>query len=283
MTRGQRPPQCGAWALATLFVAAGALVAALAVPREPDRWSQIRTRGVVRVGHAIEPPYAYRDGDRVTGEAPEVAAAVLARLGIHRIEWVEVEFGSLIPQLLIGRYDMIASGMFILPERAQLIDFSRPSFCARTALLVARGNPHRLGSLTDLATDPRARLAVLAGAAEAPAARAAGVPAERVLEISNLALALAALREGGAEALALTRPTIQRLADRHPEFEIVTATGTRAGPRSCGGFGFHPRDRAFRDAFDGAMTDFVGGPEHVALVRPFGFTADELPAGAGGE
>src|SRR5690606_16634992 len=67
----------------------------------------------LRVGYAIEAPYAFLDEDgRVTGEAPETARWVARRLGRGEPEWVLTEFGSLIGQLQEGRFDVIACGLF---------------------------------------------------------------------------------------------------------------------------------------------------------------------------
>ncbi|MFP5333660.1 MAG: ectoine/hydroxyectoine ABC transporter substrate-binding protein EhuB, partial [Acidimicrobiia bacterium] len=47
-----------------------------------DLLSRLQESGTVRIGIANEVPYGYEDEDgNVTGEAPEVAKAVLANLG----------------------------------------------------------------------------------------------------------------------------------------------------------------------------------------------------------
>ncbi len=77
-------------------------------------------QGYLTVGIANEAPYGFEDENGVpTGEAPEVAKEVLARLGIPEIRSVIVDFGALIPGLTAGRFDMIAAGMFITPDRAE--------------------------------------------------------------------------------------------------------------------------------------------------------------------
>ena len=48
----------------------------------------------------------------VTGLAPTLAREVLARAGATRIRWVLGENNALIPDLLAGHIDMIASGLF---------------------------------------------------------------------------------------------------------------------------------------------------------------------------
>src|SRR5690606_3307861 len=88
-----------------------------------------RENGYIRVGFANEAPYGYATpSGELTGEAPEVAKAILARMGIEEVDGVLTEFGSLIPGLRAGRFDIIAAGMFITPERCQQVQFSEPSY-----------------------------------------------------------------------------------------------------------------------------------------------------------
>ena len=76
-----------------------------------------RQDGYIRVGFANEAPFGFATPDgKLTGEAPEVAKAVLAKIGIPQVDGVLTEFGSLIPGLKAGRFDIIAAGMFINPE-----------------------------------------------------------------------------------------------------------------------------------------------------------------------
>ena len=74
--------------------------------------------GYIRVGFANEAPFGFATPDgELTGEAPEVAKAVLAKMGINEVDGVLTEFGSLIPGLKAGRFDIIAAGMFVNPAR----------------------------------------------------------------------------------------------------------------------------------------------------------------------
>lgn len=45
--------------------------------------------GFVRIGYAVEVPYAYlKHGGEVTGESPMVARRIAAKLGTGRMEWI---------------------------------------------------------------------------------------------------------------------------------------------------------------------------------------------------
>lgn len=77
-----------------------------------DAAARIARTGMVRIGYAVEPPFAFVDAQgRVTGESAEMARAIWLRLGVERIEWMQVDCGSLIPHLRAGRINQIASGL----------------------------------------------------------------------------------------------------------------------------------------------------------------------------
>ena len=101
---------------------------------------------------------------------------MLAKMGIPQVDGVLTEFGSLIPGLKAGRFDIIAAGMFVNPARCKEIAFSEPSYGIGQAMLVPAGNPK---GIVDYASFDRTtrdlKLAVMAGAVEAGYAKDAGV------------------------------------------------------------------------------------------------------------
>jgi polar amino acid transport system substrate-binding protein len=50
--------------------------------------------------------------------------------------------------------------------------------------------------------------------------------------------------------------------------------------RGCGAFGFRPGDDAFRAELDRHLGELLGTPEHLELIRPFGFGESTLPGDA---
>lgn len=238
----------------------------------------------VRVGYANESPFAYSDGQRVTGEAPEVLRKVLARLGVTEVRGVLTEFGSLVPGLKARRFELIAAGMYITPERCNEVAFSEPTYCIAEALLVKRGNPLALHSYEDLARHTSARLGVVRGAVEHGYAERLGVPSDRVAVFPDPPSALAGLTSGRIDAYAGTSLTIQGLLQKlGPDAEVERATPF-ATPvidgkpvRGCGAFAFRKDDIALRDALNEELRKFLGTKEHLDSIRPFGFTEQELP------
>jgi polar amino acid transport system substrate-binding protein len=263
--------------------AAAILALALPAQAESPLAQKIADTGTVVIGYANEAPYGFATSDgMLTGEAPEIAKHVLEEMGVEEIEGVITEFGSLIPGLNAGRFDIIAAGMFILPQRCEQITFSEPTYGIGQAFLIKEGNPKGINNYDDVAANSDVTLAVMAGAVEGEYAQRSDVPMGQLLVVPDKAAGTAAVEAGRADAFALTSLAIG---------EIVEARGSDAGlaktdafsmiagenVKGHGGFGFRNEDAEFVDEFNQKLTEFIGTEEHLALIEPFGFTKDELP------
>lgn len=236
--------------------------------------------GYIRVGFANEAPFGYATPDgKLTGEAPEVAKAVLAKMGIPQVDGVLTEFGSLIPGLKAGRFDIIAAGMFITPKRCAEINYSEPSYGIGEALLVAKGNPKAVKDFSSFKDNPDLKLAVMAGAVEGGFAKDAGVAAGQVVSLPDQSSLVAAVQSGRADAAALTALSIADMAKKADGVESTKPFGEVAGKsvKGHGGFGFRKEDTDLQEAFNTELKKFLGSPEHIALVEPLGFGKDYLP------
>lgn len=240
--------------------------------------------GRIRVGYANEAPFAYMDSGsgRLTGEAPEVLRKVMAELGVNEIEGVLTEFGSLIPGLQANRFDIIAAGMYVTPERCKQVAFSNPTYGIGSAFIVAQGNPKSLHSFADVAADKDLRLGVVVGAIESEYAGASGVAPEQLVVFSDAASARAGVAGGRVDAYAATALTVNDLLAKRAEgveraepFTDPVVDGKDV--RGYGAFAFRPDDTELRDAVNRELGQYLGTPEHASAVEPFGFTRAELP------
>lgn len=268
--------------LAVLGLALGCGAGAAVWLTRDHSLDRLRERGVIRIGYAIEAPYAYLEAGRAVpaGESPAVAAAIVSRLGIPAVDWRQCEFPALIDELEAGRIDVIAAGMFVTPERARRIAFSRPTVQVRPALLVARGNPRDLhGYGPAAAAPPPPRLAAISGSVEEGLLLAQdGVT---VVAVPDAATGRAAVETGAVDGLALSAPTIRWMAS-HDLLGATEIADPFQGPpqaRDAGlvAFGFRQGDRALRAAWDAVLSEFLGSAEHLALVEGLGFRAEDLP------
>jgi polar amino acid transport system substrate-binding protein len=236
--------------------------------------------GYIRIGFANEAPFGYATPDgKLTGEAPEVAKAVLAKIGIPQVDGVLTEFGSLIPGLKAGRFDIIAAGMFINPKRCQEIAFSEPSYGIGQAMLVKKGDPKGIKDYSSIKANPDLKLAVMSGAVEVGYAKDAGIPENQLVMLPDQSSLLQAVQSGRADAASLTALSIADMAKKGEGVESTKPFGEVAGKsvKGHGGFGFRKEDKDLYKAFNDELKKFIGTPEHIALVTPFGFGKDYLP------
>ena len=270
-----------------LAVAALLLAAAYALREsaQDDRsLARLKTAGTIRIGYAVEAPYAFLNaGGKVTGQSPELARLVVARLGIPRIEWRLAEFSELITELEQERIDVIAAGMFITPERARRVAFSEPIFHVSQGLLVTRGNPLRLTSYEALRANPNARVAVLAGAVEQRLLRRIGLAQAQFVEVPDALTGRVAVETHVADALALSGPTIAWMAGREQLGKTERAAPfTQPDPKltrssGYGGFAFRLGDKALLDAWSKAQAEVLAGQDFKTLMSGFAFLPGDYP------
>ena len=257
-----------------------ATVAVAASAQAQTTLEKAKEQGFIRVGFANEAPYGYATPDgKLTGESPEVVKAVLAKMGIAQVDGVLTEFGSLIPGLQAGRFDIIAAGMFVTPKRCEQIQFSEPTYGIGQAFLVAEGNPKGIADYGSIGENKDLKLAVMSGAVEAGYAKDSGVAEDQLVILPDQSSLVAAVKAGRADAAALTALSIADMASKNEGVESTKPFGMVAGQSVVGhgAVGFRKEDTDLYEAFNAALKEFIGSEEHLALVTPIGFGADYLP------
>jgi polar amino acid transport system substrate-binding protein len=243
-----------------------------------------KRQGYVTVGFANEVPYAYATPDgKLTGEAVEVARVILSRMGIEEINGVLTEFGSLIPGLKANRFDLITAGMYITPERAKEVAFANPEYSIGGALAVRKGNPLNLRSYADIAANPEAKVAVMAGAIEIEYLEKSGVKKEQMVIVPDQPSAVSALQSGRADAITMTGPSLQAVLEsakdenleRVPDFIQPVIDGKSV--RGYGAAAFRKEDEDFVKAYNEELEKLKESGELLKILEPFGFTEQELP------
>jgi polar amino acid transport system substrate-binding protein len=266
--------------IALLCTVTATAVSAFATAQAETTLERARREGFIRIGFANEAPYAYATPDgKLTGEAPEIAKVILKRMGIAEVDGVLTEFGSLIPGVNAGRFDIIAAGMFINPKRCKEIAFSEPTYSIGEAILVKKGNPLKIKDLENFVNDRKLKLAAMAGSVEVGYAKDAGVSEAQLLVLPDQSSLLAAVESGRAEGASMTAPSIADMAKKGTDVESTEPFSEVAGKSVSGdgAFGFRKEDKDLVDAFNKELKTFIGSPEHLALVTPLGFGKGYLP------
>lgn len=249
-----------------------------------DALARVQSSGSIRIGYAVEAPYAMVAADgHITGESPEFARLVVARMGIPNIVWIQTSFDALLPEVAEGRFDVVAAGVFITPQRQRIAAFSAPTvrvFAGLATLEQAR----RFTSYAEVVADPSVRVAVLSGSIEEMRMLGRGLPQERLLRVPDAVAARAALESGQVDVLALSLPTLRWMVTDGARFAVERVAGRASvtdPPQGFDvGFVFARGEDRLRKAWDVAQAGVKGTPAHLAAIAGFGFTRADLAGSA---
>lgn len=274
---------------AVLLSAAVPLAAAGCSTTDPEKersgggtLDKAKSAGKITVGFANEAPYGYTDkSGKLTGEAPELARVIFKELGIDKVEGVQVDFGGLIGGLNAKRFDVIAAGMFITPERCASVAFSDPEYVAKSAFMVRKGNPKGLRAAEDPGKKG-VKVGVLTGAVEAGYAEKTGVDKSDIKTFADQPSAFEGLKAGRIDTIWLTRISLADIMSKHqgepfevtPPFTPVIDGKEQLG---AGAFAFRKADSDLLNAFNGKLAELKKGNRLLPVLQPFGFTQAEIP------
>ncbi len=244
----------------------------------------VKEQGYIRAATANEVPYSYMQPDGTSaGIGPDVANAVLKKIGIEEVNWTVTPFGTLIPGLKARRFDFAAAEQNISPERCKQVSFTEPNSSYGEGLLVKKGNPKGLTTYADIAKDPSLKVAVVSGANNVDFLRAVGVKDDQIVFIPANADAIPTV-ESRVDAYAATELTVSELAkdqanvEQVAPFEDPVVDG--APVRNYGGFAFRPEDKELRDAFNAALVEFRKTDEYKAILAKYGVSEASIAAAA---
>ncbi|MPV38281.1 transporter substrate-binding domain-containing protein [Georgenia subflava] len=243
---------------------------------------QLQEDGTITVGFAGEAPYSFQEGGELTGATVALHERIWGELGIDNVEGQQAEFGQLIQGLNAGRFDVIAAGMSILPERCEQASFSDPEFMYTTALMVEEGNPLGLSDMQSIADADGVQMAAMTGAIESTYADSLGL---ETLQVGNPQDGMDAVVNGRADVFALTGISLNWMADNNPDAPVEVTESFVAvidGEEQVGAGGtvFRDADTDLRDAYNEELAKIVGDEAtYLEVVGDFGFTAEERPTG----
>ncbi|MFD8150489.1 ABC transporter substrate-binding protein [Streptomyces sp. NPDC059720] len=203
----------------------------------PDR---IKKSGTVKV--ATDVPYApfvmyVKEGStEFTGLDYDLGQAIGAKLGV-RFAFSAQKFDGIVPAIQAGKYDAAMSAITDNKERQQVVDFVDYSQSG-SGILVADGNPGKIGNLDDLCGK---KVAVQAATNQLDLLKSQqGKCAKGKIDIKTFPKdsdAQLALRSGQVVAQVLTKPGagwVAKTADKGAAFDLVD------DPAAPGGYNASP-------------------------------------------
>ncbi|RII19680.1 Cystine-binding periplasmic protein precursor [Streptomyces sp. YIM 130001] len=241
---------------------------------------QLRAKGTVTLGLAGEQPYSYIGTDgKMTGSAPAIARRIFKELGVDHVEPFATEFNSLITGLNSLQFDVVAAGMYINEERCGQVVFADPEYQMLDAFIVKEGNPKNLHTYKDIAKSG-AKMATGIAWAEIDYAKEAGV--KNIGTFPDQLAGLLAVQQGRIDVFVGTAVTVFNAVEQAGKGSGIEAT-KEVQPyvdgkpvTDVGAFAFRTPETNLRDAFNRELHKLKKSGELLEIMRPFGFTKDQM-------
>lgn len=206
--------------------------------------------------------------NQIKGFDADIATALTKRvLGKNATaKFVQVTSQTRIPLLKNGNIDAIIATMTITPEREKQVDFTNSYFDAGQSLLVKKGSA--IKSVKDLNKSGTKVLGVTGANSVENIKKAA--PKAKVLELSDYAQAMTALKSGQGVALTTDNGILYGMASQNPGYEVVGGTFTKEPYGIAVNKGQEPLKKALNKALKEIEAD---GTHNRILKKWFGNVA----------
>lgn len=251
-------------------------------PETMSTMDKIKQDGVVVVAIANEFPYGYLDDENVLrGESPDVAREALKIMFGEDVifEPVVTEWGSLIPGLNAGRFDMITAAMYITPERCAAAAFSNPDYTIVDGLVVAPGNPMDLHSYADIAANSDVTVGTGNGYAEKGYMTDDGVAEDQITLFPDDASGVAGVQAGQIDAWTGSAPTLVGImSDLGDDSGVELVSDFQPSVAAYGAAVFRQGDTDFVEAYNAALEELKSSGKLLEIHERYqGFGEFTLP------
>lgn len=228
----------------------------------------------VRIAIANEPPYTQlQPNGEITGVAPDVAKAVLQRMGVTNVNGITTDYDSMIPGLDAGRWDIVAAGLFMDKSRCAKVLYTTPDIVSTESFALPPGNPKNIKTFGDVKNNPDITIAALAGSYELKTATSLGIPADRIQTYPRAPEGLQALNDGRVDALLLPTLTLEALKEQQGGDFVITEP-LDDFPTTGSGAAFRKSDKEFFNKYNSEMKAFKQTEEYAAILDKWGFSAE---------
>src|SRR5690625_7770434 len=232
--------------------------------------------GVLTVASDLTyPPYVYFDEDKKpAGFDADFTRLMAEKLDLD-IDIVDTRFSDLVLGLRANRFDVIASALYVTPERAELIDYV-PYLKTGSSLLTLKDselNPKGPEDLCGLevsnikAASWRPKVLAVSDAQCVPA----GKGAVDMLEYPTSPEPLLALRSGAADVIIEGAAVAHQLLSNNPD--AIKITSTELIYPIVIGLGVNKNNTELRAAIEKALANTIENGKYQELLDKYGLGA----------
>jgi polar amino acid transport system substrate-binding protein len=166
----------------------------------------IKDSGVLKVGGETDlPPYLFLSNGKLTGVEADMVEALGKTLGL-KVDVTNTKFAAMVTGLVSKRFDVAMSDFSDTVERQKQVTFVDYTKSGQI-LVVAKGNPKKINSLSDLcgksAAGPTGSLSVQLAKDQSKKCTDEGKPAVQVQEYPTGADTQLALQNGRTDSMAI--------------------------------------------------------------------------------
>ncbi|WP_413733800.1 transporter substrate-binding domain-containing protein [Sodalis sp. RH21] len=242
---------------------------------------KIKRTGTVTVGtEAAFPPFEFVKDGKIVGYGSDILAEVVKELGVN-VKQLDLPWQGILPGLLAGKFDFVATTVGINEERAKRYAYTAPIANGAPYLLKRKGDS--LAKLDDLngkvvATQLASSTEPIARGLDAKLKAGGGAGYKELKLFTDFQGAYMALANGEVDAVVQSLPSLAVLVKERPDtFELMTAVPNQ------GGYDYlawvtRPEDKDLRDVISGVIRKMQADGRLAKLQQKwFGFTM-EIPA-----
>jgi polar amino acid transport system substrate-binding protein len=250
---------------------------------------KIKRTGEVTVGtEAAFPPFEFVKDGKIVGYGSDILAEVVKELGIKKLNQLDLPWQGILPGVLAGKFDFVATTVGINEERAKRYAYTLPIADGVPYAMKRKGD--KISKIEDLngkvvATQLASSTEPVARALDAQLKKAGGSGFKELKLFTAFPESYVALANGEVDAVIQSLPSLAALVkDKTDTFELMTPVP--GSPWHYLAWVTRPDDKDLRDAISGVIRKMREDGGLAALqMKWFGFKMDipdtgYLPPGA---
>lgn len=274
-----------------MFAAGAACVASFSLPASAETTlEKIKRTGEVTVGtEAAFPPFEFVQDGKIVGYGSDILAVVVQELGVKKLNQLDLPWQGILPGVLAGKFDFVATTVGINEERAKRYAYTFPIADGMPYTMKRKGEA--ISKIEDfngkvMATQLASSTEPVARALDEKLKAAGGTGFKELKLFTSFPESYVALANGEVDAVMQSLPALAVAVKEKPDlFELAVAT-----PKD-GGYPYlawvtRPDDKDLRDAISATIKKMRDDGRLATLQKKwFGFEmkipdSGYLPPGA---